>query len=66
MQRMIENELRKKGSRGNVKLGRGGIREIEFIAQSYQLVHGGTFTQFADAAIEISIYRIGCSRSDRT
>ncbi|MGU9958279.1 MAG: bifunctional [glutamate--ammonia ligase]-adenylyl-L-tyrosine phosphorylase/[glutamate--ammonia-ligase] adenylyltransferase [Arenicellales bacterium WSBS_2016_MAG_OTU3] len=41
MQRMIENELRKKGSRGNVKLGRGGIREIEFIAQSYQLVHGG-------------------------
>ncbi len=25
----------------NVKLGRGGIREIEFFAQSQQLVHGG-------------------------
>ncbi|HVF67361.1 MAG TPA: hypothetical protein VM914_06845, partial [Pyrinomonadaceae bacterium] len=29
-------------SRGyNVKLGRGGIREIEFIAQALQLAHGG-------------------------
>ncbi|HEY0099187.1 MAG TPA: hypothetical protein VGB76_09555, partial [Pyrinomonadaceae bacterium] len=29
------------GSRGyNVKLGRGGIREIEFIAQALQLAHG--------------------------
>jgi glutamate-ammonia-ligase adenylyltransferase len=25
----------------NIKLGRGGIREIEFFAQSHQLVHGG-------------------------
>src|SRR6185295_5112673 len=25
----------------NVKLGRGGIREIEFIAQALQLAHGG-------------------------
>lgn len=25
----------------NVKLGRGGIREIEFIAQTYQVLHGG-------------------------
>ncbi|MBX7536733.1 bifunctional [glutamate--ammonia ligase]-adenylyl-L-tyrosine phosphorylase/[glutamate--ammonia-ligase] adenylyltransferase [Qipengyuania sp. GH1] len=25
----------------NVKLGRGGIREIEFFAQTHQLVHGG-------------------------
>ena len=25
----------------NVKLGRGGIREIEFYAQTHQLVHGG-------------------------
>ena len=25
----------------NVKLGRGGIREIEFFAQTHQLIHGG-------------------------
>jgi glutamate-ammonia-ligase adenylyltransferase len=34
---------REQTSRGgfNVKLGRGGIREIEFIAQALQLAHGG-------------------------
>ena len=31
------------GARGqNIKLGRGGIREIEFFAQTHQLVWGGT------------------------
>lgn len=37
-------EIDKQGSerRGfNVKLGRGGIREIEFLAQALQLAHGG-------------------------
>ncbi len=29
------------GRAANVKLGRGGIREIEFIAQSFQLIRGG-------------------------
>jgi [glutamine synthetase] adenylyltransferase / [glutamine synthetase]-adenylyl-L-tyrosine phosphorylase len=30
------------GARGfNVKLGRGGVREIEFVAQALQLAHGG-------------------------
>ncbi|HLL75364.1 MAG TPA: hypothetical protein VK421_08855, partial [Pyrinomonadaceae bacterium] len=30
------------GARGfNIKLGRGGIREIEFVAQALQLAHGG-------------------------
>src|SRR5262245_26477823 len=29
----------------NVKLGRGGIREIEFIAQSFQIVRGGRDTR---------------------
>jgi glutamate-ammonia-ligase adenylyltransferase len=36
------DRFRKGESRGfNVKLGRGGIREIEFIAQALQLAHGG-------------------------
>lgn len=36
----IDREVEKK-SGYNVKLGRGGIREIEFIAQALQLAHGG-------------------------
>ena len=38
----IENEVVKAGElERNVKLGRGGIREIEFIAQAFQLLHAG-------------------------
>ena len=36
----IDRQTEKK-SGFNVKLGRGGIREIEFIAQALQLAHGG-------------------------
>ncbi|NDD16974.1 MAG: bifunctional glutamine synthetase adenylyltransferase/deadenyltransferase, partial [Chitinophagia bacterium] len=31
----------KRGIQENIKLGRGGIRKIEFIAQVYQLIRGG-------------------------
>ncbi len=42
MKDRIENEVVKSGELDrNVKLGRGGIREIEFIAQSQQLLHAG-------------------------
>ena len=41
MQALIAAEARKRRLAGNVKLGRGGIREVEFIAQSLQLVRGG-------------------------
>ena len=38
----IENEVVKAGEiERNVKLGRGGIREIEFVAQALQLIHAG-------------------------
>ncbi len=36
----IDRQVEKK-SGFNVKLGRGGIREIEFIAQALQIAHGG-------------------------
>jgi glutamate-ammonia-ligase adenylyltransferase len=42
MKDRIENEVLKSDEVArNVKLGRGGIREIEFIAQSLQLLHAG-------------------------
>lgn len=41
MHDMISAEARRKGYENNVKLGPGGIREIEFIVQSLQLVRGG-------------------------
>ncbi len=37
----INRELRRKDRMDNVKLGPGGIREIEFIGQAFQLIRGG-------------------------
>jgi [glutamine synthetase] adenylyltransferase / [glutamine synthetase]-adenylyl-L-tyrosine phosphorylase len=41
MKARVETRMGDKVGRGNVKLGRGGIREIEFLVQVLQLVHGG-------------------------
>ncbi|MCU1718350.1 bifunctional [glutamate--ammonia ligase]-adenylyl-L-tyrosine phosphorylase/[glutamate--ammonia-ligase] adenylyltransferase [Pseudomonas sp. 5P_3.1_Bac2] len=41
MKQLIQQEVRRKGMAANIKLGAGGIREVEFIAQAFQLIHGG-------------------------
>jgi len=41
MKQMISAEVRRRGLQDNVKLGHGGIREVEFIAQCFQLIRGG-------------------------
>ncbi len=41
MKAMIEREMERRDMADNVKLGPGGIREIEFLAQSLQLIRGG-------------------------
>jgi glutamate-ammonia-ligase adenylyltransferase len=41
MKQMINSEVRRRGLQDDVKLGHGGIREIEFIAQCFQLIRGG-------------------------
>ncbi|EOE6192775.1 bifunctional [glutamate--ammonia ligase]-adenylyl-L-tyrosine phosphorylase/[glutamate--ammonia-ligase] adenylyltransferase [Vibrio parahaemolyticus] len=41
MKSMIGSEVRRRGLTNNIKLGAGGIREIEFIAQVFQLIRGG-------------------------
>ncbi|WP_241263394.1 bifunctional [glutamate--ammonia ligase]-adenylyl-L-tyrosine phosphorylase/[glutamate--ammonia-ligase] adenylyltransferase [Parahaliea mediterranea] len=41
MKQMITAEVRRRGLDNDVKLGHGGIREVEFIAQCFQLIRGG-------------------------
>jgi glutamate-ammonia-ligase adenylyltransferase len=41
LKEQIVREVERKGMQDNVKLGPGGIREIEFIVQAFQLVRGG-------------------------
>ena len=37
----IRREVERRERSGDIKLGRGGIREIEFVAQLFQLIRGG-------------------------
>lgn len=48
LKRQIQRDVNSKGMQDNIKLGRGGIREIEFIAQVFQLIRGGQ-----DASLQI-------------
>ncbi|MGE5242566.1 MAG: bifunctional [glutamate--ammonia ligase]-adenylyl-L-tyrosine phosphorylase/[glutamate--ammonia-ligase] adenylyltransferase [Bacteroidota bacterium] len=51
MKLMIEREVSRKGLQTNVKLGPGGIREIEFLAQALQLIRGGREPDLAEPAL---------------
>ncbi|GGI70855.1 bifunctional [glutamate--ammonia ligase]-adenylyl-L-tyrosine phosphorylase/[glutamate--ammonia-ligase] adenylyltransferase [Shewanella gelidii] len=41
MKQLIAQEVRRRQLTNNIKLGAGGIREVEFVVQSFQLVRGG-------------------------
>jgi glutamate-ammonia-ligase adenylyltransferase len=41
LKEQIVREVERKGMQDNIKLGPGGIREIEFIVQAFQLIRGG-------------------------
>jgi glutamate-ammonia-ligase adenylyltransferase len=41
LKRAIDRELQRKGMQADIKLGPGGIREVEFITQAFQLIRGG-------------------------
>ena len=48
LKEQIAREVERKGMQDNIKLGPGGIREIEFIAQAFQLVRGGRQPQLQE------------------
>ena len=66
MKSMMRSEVTRLGIDQDLKRGEGGIREIEFIAQSLQLVHGGRMpelqctpllhTCWSPQAISFSLY----------
>jgi len=59
MKRMIENQLHNKGMDANIKLGRGGIREIEFVGQAFQLVRGGRDAELQVRPIQQVLQKLG-------
>ncbi|MDP2504724.1 bifunctional [glutamate--ammonia ligase]-adenylyl-L-tyrosine phosphorylase/[glutamate--ammonia-ligase] adenylyltransferase [Oceanobacter sp. 3_MG-2023] len=51
MKAMINAEVRRRRLDDNVKLGPGGIREVEFIVQAFQLIRGGQEKQLQQRAL---------------
>ena len=58
MKLMIEAEVKRKEFADNVKLGRGGIREIEFIVQTLQLVRGGTIPELRERKLLVALQKL--------
>ncbi|MBY5940142.1 bifunctional [glutamate--ammonia ligase]-adenylyl-L-tyrosine phosphorylase/[glutamate--ammonia-ligase] adenylyltransferase [Halomonas sp. DP5N14-9] len=55
---MINREVRRKGMQGNIKLGPGGIREVEFIVQAFQLIRGGRDTELQVTSLKTAMQRL--------
>lgn len=61
MKALIATEVRRRELQDNIKLGPGGIREIEFIAQSLQLVRGGAEQKLRCRELRTALTRLGRS-----
>ena len=51
MKQMIALEVKRKGMADHVKLGPGGIREVEFFGQIFQLIRGGVIPALQERRI---------------
>lgn len=51
MKRLIAQEIRRRQLTDNIKLGAGGIREVEFVVQTFQLIRGGREPSLRDTSL---------------
>jgi [glutamine synthetase] adenylyltransferase / [glutamine synthetase]-adenylyl-L-tyrosine phosphorylase len=62
MKALIEREVERRELADDVKLGPGGIREIEFIVQALQLTRGGRDRQLQTPSLLKALERLGATR----
>jgi glutamate-ammonia-ligase adenylyltransferase len=55
---VVRQETRHPERANNVKLGRGGIREIEFLAQVFQMIRGGRDTDLRDRSTRVTLHTL--------
>ena len=55
MKALVEAQVRKREMQDNIKLGPGGIREIEFIVQALQLVRGGSIPSLRTTGLQAAL-----------
>jgi len=58
MKSMIAREVARRELQDNIKLGPGGIREIEFIVQAQQLIRGGAEPGLQTASLQAALPRL--------
>ena len=58
MKSMIEQEVRRRQLTNNIKLGKGGIREAEFIVQSLQLIKGGRESSLKVQSLQLALLEL--------
>ena len=70
MKALVAAEVRKREMANNIKLGPGGIRAIEFVVQSLQLVRGGSRPELQCrgllTVLPLLVGRHGLSEADAT
>ncbi|MBW4052786.1 MAG: bifunctional [glutamate--ammonia ligase]-adenylyl-L-tyrosine phosphorylase/[glutamate--ammonia-ligase] adenylyltransferase [Proteobacteria bacterium] len=59
MKALIEREVERRELAGHIKLGPGGIREIEFIVQAFQLIRGGRERRLQTASLLQALAALG-------
>ena len=59
LKRQISLKVKQKGMEDNLKLGPGGIREIEFIVQAFQLIHGGRMPELQGRSLLPMLSAVG-------
>ena len=62
MKALIEREVSRRDLQDNIKLGPGGIRELEFIVQSLQLIRGGSERRLQSASLLQTLPLLGGAR----
>jgi [glutamine synthetase] adenylyltransferase / [glutamine synthetase]-adenylyl-L-tyrosine phosphorylase len=62
MKQLISQEVARKDLKDNVKLGPGGIREVEFVAQAFQLVRGGRNPRLRETSLLATLPLLGEDR----
>jgi [glutamine synthetase] adenylyltransferase / [glutamine synthetase]-adenylyl-L-tyrosine phosphorylase len=62
LKHLIAEDVRRKGWDDHIKLGAGGIREVEFIVQSFQLIRGGQDTALRSTSLRATLRTLGEQR----
>ncbi|MFC0269591.1 bifunctional [glutamate--ammonia ligase]-adenylyl-L-tyrosine phosphorylase/[glutamate--ammonia-ligase] adenylyltransferase [Kushneria aurantia] len=55
MKALINREVRRSGREEDIKLGAGGIREVEFVVQAFQLIRGGRVTELQTPSLYLAL-----------